>query len=175
MKKFRKNQKEKTLRSRLLLGGSLMGAVKRLPRALSQCPVVVFPKILRGSQGQLFVSRVRLAAKTVYVVVHTPHSIAVAVWPRRALVPGYGEPVSTLGTSAEWTFPPEPEYQCDESDQNDQTHDLDCAHLNLLCAGGAVWICYWILTTQQLRKDTFLSYCVARKPTGIWKELTSIY
>ena len=147
MKKLGKNQKEKARRSRLLLGGPLMGTMERSPRgprALTQGQVVVFPKILRWSEGELFVARVRLAVEAVYMVVHMPHSIAVAVRPRRSLVPGYGEPTPTLGASTERTFPPEPEYQCGESDQNDQTHDLERAHISLLCASGTVWILFCV-------------------------------
>ena len=158
----------------MLLDGPLMGAMARSPRASTQGHVVVFPKILRWSEGEFFVARVRLAVEAVYMVVHMPHSIAVTVRPRRGLVPGYGEPTPTLGASTERTSP-EPEYQCGEPNQNDQTHDLERAHISLLCASGTVWILCWILATQQPRKDAFPSYCVARKLTKHCKEHISIY
>ncbi|PIT91999.1 MAG: hypothetical protein COU08_04705 [Candidatus Harrisonbacteria bacterium CG10_big_fil_rev_8_21_14_0_10_42_17] len=135
MKNLRKNQKEKTHRLRLLLGGPLMVTAKRSPPMLL---VELIPKMVRGSEGELFVARVRLAAKAVYVVVHMPHSIAVGVRPRRGLVPGYGEPTLALGALVMWISPPEPEYQCDEPDRNDQTHNLERAHISLLCASGTV-------------------------------------
>ena len=171
MKNLVKNQKEKTHRSHLLLGGPLMVTAKRSPRTLL---VELIPKMVRGSEGELLVFRVHLAAKAVYVVIHMPRFIVVGVWPGCGPVPDC-KSTSTLGASTERTSPPEPEYQYDEPDQNDQTHDLERAHISLLCASGTVWILCWILATQQPRKDAFLSYCVARKLTKHCKEHISIY